>query len=98
MRVVDISRLPLDKVETSDDGGVQIGATVRNTDLAHHPLLRDRYVVLPQALLSGASTQLRNMATTGGNLLQRTRCVYFHDRTRAALHRACAKFVTTQTA
>jgi xanthine dehydrogenase YagS FAD-binding subunit len=79
MRVVDISRLPLDRVEASDDGGVQIGATVRNTDLAHHPLIKERYAVLSQALLAGASTQLRNMATTGGNLLQRTRCVYFRD-------------------
>lgn len=78
-RVIDISRLPLDKVEASADGGVKIGATVRNADLAQHPLIRERYAVLSQALLSGASAQLRNMATTGGNLLQRTRCVYFRD-------------------
>lgn len=78
-RVVDISRLPLNSVEASPDGGVKIGATVRNTDLAQHPLIRERYAVLSQALLAGASAQLRNMATTGGNLLQRTRCVYFRD-------------------
>jgi xanthine dehydrogenase YagS FAD-binding subunit len=79
MRVVDISRLPLDQVEETNEGGVRIGATVRNADLAHHPLIRERYAVLSQALLAGASAQLRNMATTGGNLLQRTRCVYFRD-------------------
>ncbi|KDR37889.1 FAD binding domain-containing protein, partial [Caballeronia glathei] len=78
-RVVDISRLPLNSVEASPDGGVKIGATVRNADLAQHPLIRERYAVLSQALLAGASAQLRNMATTGGNLLQRTRCVYFRD-------------------
>ncbi|SAL41073.1 FAD binding domain-containing protein [Caballeronia telluris] len=78
-RVIDISRLPLDKVEATADGGVKIGATVRNADLAQHPLIRERYAVLSQALLAGASAQLRNMATTGGNLLQRTRCVYFRD-------------------
>ncbi|ACC74220.1 xanthine dehydrogenase family protein subunit M [Paraburkholderia phymatum] len=78
-RVVDISRLPLDRVETTDEGGVRIGATVRNADLALHPLIHEPYAVLSQALLAGASAQLRNMATTGGNLLQRTRCVYFRD-------------------
>lgn len=78
-RVIDISRLPLDTVEDTQDGGVKIGATVRNADLAVHPLIRERYAVLSQALLAGASAQLRNMATTGGNLLQRTRCVYFRD-------------------
>ncbi|CAD6552645.1 FAD binding domain-containing protein [Paraburkholderia sabiae] len=78
-RVVDISRLPLDRVETTDEGGVRIGATVRNADLAMHPLIHEPYAVLSQALLAGASAQLRNMATTGGNLLQRTRCVYFRD-------------------
>ncbi|GJH10569.1 xanthine dehydrogenase family protein subunit M [Caballeronia novacaledonica] len=81
MRVVDISRLPLDKIEETKDGGVRIGATARNSDLAHHPLIRDRYAVLSQAVLAGASVQLRNMATTGGNILQRTRCVYFRDTT-----------------
>jgi xanthine dehydrogenase YagS FAD-binding subunit len=78
-RVIDISRLPLNQVEATADGGVKIGAMVRNADLAQHPLVRDRYSVLSQALLAGASAQLRNMATTGGNLLQRTRCVYFRD-------------------
>ncbi|HEY1999979.1 xanthine dehydrogenase family protein subunit M [Paraburkholderia sp.] len=77
--VIDIHRLALDQVETIEGGGVMIGATVRNTDLANHPLIKTHYAVLSQALLSGASAQLRNMATTGGNLLQRTRCVYFRD-------------------
>jgi xanthine dehydrogenase YagS FAD-binding subunit len=77
-QVIDIHRLPLDQVEAID-GGVRIGATVRNADLANHPLIKAHYPVLSQALLSGASAQLRNMATTGGNLLQRTRCIYFRD-------------------
>ncbi|AIY03133.1 xanthine dehydrogenase, FAD-binding subunit [Arthrobacter sp. PAMC 25486] len=77
--LVDISKLPLDTIEELPDGRVRIGATVRNSDLAAHPLIRQRYPVLSQALLAGASGQLRNMATTGGNLLQRTRCVYFQD-------------------
>jgi xanthine dehydrogenase YagS FAD-binding subunit len=78
-RVVDINRLPLDKVEPLADGGLKIGATVRNSDLANHPLVQRDYPVLSQAILAGASGQLRNMATTGGNLLQRTRCMYFRD-------------------
>jgi xanthine dehydrogenase YagS FAD-binding subunit len=78
-RVLDINRLPLDKIEPLPDGGLKIGATVRNSDLAHHPVVQRDYAVLSQALLSGASAQLRNMATTAGNLLQRTRCVYFRD-------------------
>ena len=82
-RVIDISRLPLNGVEATADGGVKIGATVRNADLAHHPLIRGAYPMLSQALLAGASAQLRNMATTGGNLLQRTRCVYFRDTAMA---------------
>ncbi|MDB6039607.1 MAG: xanthine dehydrogenase [Verrucomicrobiales bacterium] len=77
--VIDINRLPLDKVETTPDGGLRIGATVRNSDLAHHPIVKQDYAVLSEALLSGASTQLRNMATTAGNLLQRTRCMYFRE-------------------
>jgi xanthine dehydrogenase YagS FAD-binding subunit len=77
--VIDIHRLGLDRVEAIDGGGVRIGATMRNSDLANDPLIKARYPVLSQALLSGASAQLRNMATTGGNLLQRTRCVYFRD-------------------
>jgi xanthine dehydrogenase YagS FAD-binding subunit len=75
--LVDINHLPLDKIEALPDGGLTIGAVVRNSDLAHHPLVRKNYAVLSEALLSGASAQLRNMATTGGNLLQRTRCMYF---------------------
>src|SRR2546426_7335937 len=78
-RVIDINRLPLDKIEAAPDGGLDIGATVRNSDLAHHALVQRDYAVLSQAILAGASAQLRNMATTGGNLLQRTRCVYFRD-------------------
>jgi len=75
--LIDISRLPLDKIEALPDGGLRIGAVVRNSDLAYHPLVQKNYAVLSEALLSGASAQLRNMATTGGNLLQRTRCMYF---------------------
>jgi xanthine dehydrogenase YagS FAD-binding subunit len=78
-QLIDINRLGLDKIETTPGGGLKIGATVRNSDLAHHPTVRRDYAVLSQALLSGASAQLRNMATTAGNLLQRTRCVYFRD-------------------
>ncbi|MFC8128797.1 FAD binding domain-containing protein [Streptomyces sp. NPDC057302] len=77
--LIDVSRLPLDAVEELPDGSLRAGATVRNSDLAAHPLVRDRYPVLSQALLAGASGQLRNVATTGGNLLQRTRCPYFQD-------------------
>ncbi|WP_433226777.1 FAD binding domain-containing protein [Microtetraspora malaysiensis] len=78
--LVDVSRLPLDRVEEIA-GGLRIGAAVRNSDLAAHPLVRERYPVLARALLSGASGQLRNVATTAGNLLQRTRCPYFQDVT-----------------
>jgi xanthine dehydrogenase YagS FAD-binding subunit len=78
-RVLDINRLPLDKIETTADGGLKIGATVRNSTLANHPVVRRDYSVLSQAILQGASAQLRNMATTAGNLLQRTRCMYFRD-------------------
>ncbi len=78
-RVLDINRLPLDKIEPTSDGELKIGATVRNSDLANHPTVRRDYPVLSQALLNGASAQLRNMATTAGNLLQRTRCMYFRD-------------------
>lgn len=85
-QVVDINHLPLDKVETLPDGGLKIGALVRNSDLAYHPAVQRDYAVLSQALLAGASGQLRNMATTGGNLLQRTRCEYFRDR-----HSPCNK-------
>lgn len=85
--LVDINHLPLTQVETSSDGGVRIGAMVRNSDLANHELIKQRYPVLPQALLSGASPQLRNMATTGGNLLQRTRCYYFRDTAYTACNK-----------
>lgn len=78
-RVLDINHLPLDQIEATPDGGLKIGATVRNSALANHPTVQRNYTVLSQAILQGASAQLRNMATTAGNLLQRTRCVYFRD-------------------
>lgn len=77
--LLDINQLPLDQIERTSDGGLKIGAMVRNSDLAHNADVQQQYAVLSQALLSGASPQLRNMATTGGNLLQRTRCYYFRD-------------------
>jgi xanthine dehydrogenase YagS FAD-binding subunit len=77
--VVDITRLPLTGIDMTPDGGVRIGALVRNSHLAAHPVIRSSYPVLSQAILHGASAQLRNMATVGGNLLQRTRCLYFYD-------------------
>lgn len=77
--LVDINGLPLDRIESTPDGGLKIGALVRNSDLAWNADVKQRYPVLSEALLSGASPQLRNMATTGGNLLQRTRCYYFRD-------------------
>ena len=79
--LIDISHLPYDRIEALPDGGVRIGAIVRNSDLAADRTIRARYPLLAQALLAGASGQLRNLATTGGNLLQRTRCVYFQDVT-----------------
>jgi xanthine dehydrogenase YagS FAD-binding subunit len=79
-RLVDVSRLPgLDRIEPLPDGGVRIGARVRNADLAHDPTVSKRFPAVAEALLSGASAQLRNAATVGGNLLQRTRCAYFYD-------------------
>src|SRR5258707_6460807 len=78
-RLIDISRLPLKTVEETADGGLRIGALVPNSDLAYHPLVAKRYPLLAAAILAGASAQLRNMASTGGNLLQRTRCFYFYD-------------------
>jgi xanthine dehydrogenase YagS FAD-binding subunit len=80
-RLIDISRLPLRSVEESADGGLLIGAMVPNSDLAWHPLIEQRYPLVGSAILAGASQQLRNMASTGGNLLQRTRCAYFYDTT-----------------
>jgi xanthine dehydrogenase YagS FAD-binding subunit len=81
--VVDINRLPLVEIEELPDGGVRVGALVRNSDMAHHRLIRSRYPMLSQAILAGASAQVRNMATTAGNLLQRTRCYYFRDTAAA---------------
>jgi xanthine dehydrogenase YagS FAD-binding subunit len=78
-RLIDISRLPLKNVEETSEGGLRIGALVPNSDLAYHPLIEQRYPLLSSAILAGASQQLRNMASTGGNLLQRTRCLYFYD-------------------
>src|ERR1700719_1583469 len=78
-RLIDISRLPLNKIEAIPGDGVRIGALVPNSDLAYHPLIEQRYPLLSSAIVAGASQQLRNMASTGGNLLQRTRCFYFYD-------------------
>ena len=78
-KLIDITRLPLRSVEQTGGGGVRIGALVPNSDLAYHPLIEQRYPLLASAILAGASAQLRNMASTGGNLLQRTRCYYFYD-------------------
>jgi xanthine dehydrogenase YagS FAD-binding subunit len=78
-RLVDINSLPLDQIEKTADGGLKIGALARNSDVAQDATVKEQYAVLSQALLAGASPQLRNMATTGGNLLQKTRCVYYRD-------------------
>jgi xanthine dehydrogenase YagS FAD-binding subunit len=77
--LIDVSRLPLDKIEETAGGGLRVGALVPNSNLAYHPEVERRYPMLSSALLSGASQQLRNMASVGGNLLQRTRCAYFYD-------------------
>ena len=77
--LVDINRLDLAKIEELPDGGFRLGSLARNADTAEHPLVRERYPMLAQAILAGASPQLRNLATNGGNLLQRTRCYYFYD-------------------
>jgi xanthine dehydrogenase YagS FAD-binding subunit len=77
--LIDINRLPLANIETLPDGGLRLGALARNSDTANHPLVRQHYPMLSQAILSGASPQLRNLATNGGNLMQRTRCPYFMD-------------------
>lgn len=79
VRVIDVNKLPLAAIEATPDGGLRVGATARNTDLAYHATVVRDYPVLSQAILAGASQQLRNMATTAGNLLQRTRCMYFRD-------------------
>jgi len=85
--LVDINRLPLAEVTARSDGGLRIGALVRNSDLANHSHVRERFPLLSQALVAGASAQLRNMATVGGNLLQRTRCYYFYDTGFAACNK-----------
>ena len=77
--LVDITGLPLSQITERDDGGLTLGAGVRNTAVAAHPLVRERYPMLSEAILCGASGQIRNMATVGGNLMQRTRCCYFYD-------------------
>lgn len=86
--LVDVNRLPFGEVVDTADGGLRIGALVRNSDLAAHPRVRKDYAVLSRALLAGASGQLRNKATTAGNLLQRTRCPYFYDTAQACNKRA----------
>jgi xanthine dehydrogenase YagS FAD-binding subunit len=78
-RLIDISRLPLHRIEETRNGGLRIGALVANTDVAYYPDIEQRYPLLASAILAGASPQLRNMASTGGNLMQRTRCYYFYD-------------------
>lgn len=78
-RLVDITRLPLGEIRPREGGGLRLGALVTNTDVAYHPLVEARYPLLSAAILAGASPQLRNMATVGGNLMQRTRCYYFYD-------------------
>lgn len=78
-QLIDINKLELTKIDNLPNGGIMIGALVKNSDLAYHPLIKQRYPVLSEALLSGASAQLRNAASTGGNLMQRTRCPYFYD-------------------
>ena len=82
-QLVDINRVGLDTIERLPNGGLKVGALVRNSNLAHHAVVQEKYSVLSQALLAGASAQLRNMATTGGNLLQRTRCMYFRNTAMA---------------
>jgi xanthine dehydrogenase YagS FAD-binding subunit len=87
LRLVDLTRLPLAEIAETEGGGLRIGALARNSDVAAHPAVRTRYPLLSQALLAGASQQLRNMATVGGNLLQRTRCPYFYDTGFAACNK-----------
>ena len=87
-QLVDLNRVGHNRIEALADGSLQVGALVRNSDLARHPVVRERYPVLAEAVLAGASAQLRNMATVGGNLLQRTRCSYFRDNISACNKRA----------
>src|SRR5438105_15496361 len=86
-RLVDITHLPLTRIDATADGGLRIGALVRNSDLANDRTVRERYPLLSRALLAGASPQLRNMATVGGNLLQRTPCYYFYDTAYSACNK-----------
>ncbi len=94
--LVDVTHLPFDRIEPLPDGGVRIGALVRNSDLAADRTIRQRYPLLSEALLAGASGQLRNLATTGGNLLQRTRCVYSGCPAREGYHRELAILGTSE--
>jgi xanthine dehydrogenase YagS FAD-binding subunit len=87
-QVIDINKLPLNKIEELPNGNIRIGALVKNSDLAYHPIIVKKYPVLSEALLSGASPQLRNMASVGGNLMQRTRCPYFYNTDFACNKRA----------
>src|SRR5438445_5609469 len=87
-QLVDIHRVPLASIDETADGGLRLGAMARNSAVAYHPLIRTRYPLLSEAILSGASPQLRNMATIGGNLMQRTRCAYFRDVRSACNKRA----------
>src|SRR6201981_2618155 len=87
-RLIDITGLPLREIEETAAGGLRIGALVANSDLAYDKRITTRYPLLSSAILAGASAQLRNMASTGGNLLQRTRCLYFYDTTTACKKRA----------
>jgi xanthine dehydrogenase YagS FAD-binding subunit len=87
-RLVDITRLPLREIEPTAEGGLRLGALATNTAVAYHPEVERRYPLLAQAILAGASPQLRNMATVGGNLMQRTRCVYFYDTATACNKRS----------
>jgi len=80
VHLIDINRLPLSAIESLPDGSLRIGALARNSDMANHPVLKQNYPVLAEAILAGASPQLRNLATAGGNLMQRTRCYYFYDK------------------
>ncbi len=89
--LVDVNGLKLDAIEPTPEGGLRVGALVRNTDLAADARVRRDYAVLSRALLAGASGQLRNKATTAGNLLQRTRCPYFYDTAQACNKRQPAR-------
>src|SRR5262245_66175445 len=88
-RLIDITRLPLGKIDETTHGGLRIGALVANSDLAYDPRIEARYPLLGSAILAGASQQLRNMASTGGNLLQRTRCLYFYRSEERRVGKEC---------